>query len=91
MFDERTLTPAKLSELERVRTYFRAAVAACTRPPLLILIGLLTTAVEVALRLGIEKEVLAVHLRTLADHVVNGTCPHLFAPHTFELKGMKKK
>lgn len=90
MFDEETSTPAKATELERARAYFRAAAAASQRRPQMILAGLLLTGVETAFHTGLSKEEIAMQLRTLADHVVNGTCPILFVPNKFELKGKKR-
>jgi hypothetical protein len=91
MLEERAFTEAELKQLEFVRNYLRASVAYSSRKPVLICIGLHMTGVEAALRMGMEKEVIAGQLRRLADNIVNGTHPLLFAPEKLRLQGLEKK
>jgi hypothetical protein len=91
MFEDHAFTDAELKQLDALREYMRDSIAYTRRKPVLVCIALHTTGIEAALRMGIEKEVIAGQLRRLADHVVNGTYPHLFAPDRIELKGLEKK
>ena len=90
MFEERAFTEAELKQLETVRNYLRTSVAYSRRKPVLLCVGLHMTGVEAALRMGMEKEVIAGQLRRLAD-IVNGTHPLLFAPDKLRLQGLEKK